>query len=62
MHVRYFLFLFEQMLQVQWECFFKDDASFKKFLIEMHGACNEIVEHPKKRFVSTTWDNRNPVV
>ena len=35
MHIRYFLFLFEQMLQVQWICFFKEEASFKEFIIAM---------------------------
>ena len=61
MHIRYFLFLFEQMLQVQWMCFFKEDVSFKKFLISMHEAGNEIAKHPKKRFRDTAWINRNPV-
>ena len=36
MKIRYFLFLFEQMLQVQWICFFKEEATFKEFIIEMH--------------------------
>lgn len=35
MKIRYFLFCFEQMLQVIWICFFKDDLSFKEFLIKM---------------------------
>jgi len=35
MKIRYFLFLFEQMLQTIWICFYKDEASFKEFLIEM---------------------------
>ena len=35
MKVRYFLFLFEQMLQTIWICFYKDEVSFKEFLIEM---------------------------
>lgn len=35
MEVRYFLFLFEQMLQVQWICFFKNECPFKEFLIAM---------------------------
>src|SRR3989344_273996 len=35
MQIRYFLFLFEQMLQVQWMCFFKEEASFKEFIIAM---------------------------
>jgi len=33
--IRYFLFLFEQMLQVQWICFHKDEVPFKEFIIEM---------------------------
>src|SRR3989339_1647737 len=32
MKVRYFFFLFEQMLQVIWICFYKEEASFKEFL------------------------------
>jgi len=35
MKVRYFFFLFEQMLQTIWICFYKDEASFKEFLITM---------------------------
>lgn len=35
MQVRYFLFLFEQMLQLQWMCFYKEEASFKEFIIAM---------------------------
>ena len=35
MKIRYFLFLFEQMLQVQWICFHKEEIPFKEFLIEM---------------------------
>lgn len=34
-NIRYFIFLFEQMLQVQWMCFFKEEASFKEFIIAM---------------------------
>ena len=33
MKIRYFLFLFEQMLQIIWYCFYKNECSFKKFLI-----------------------------
>ena len=36
MKIRYFLFLFEQMLQTIWICFYKDEASFKEFLIEIN--------------------------
>lgn len=35
MKIRYFLFMFEQMLQTIWICFYKDESSFKEFLIEM---------------------------
>ncbi|MFH1425326.1 MAG: transposase [archaeon] len=35
MKIRYFLFLFEQMLQTIWICFYKDEYSFKEFLIAM---------------------------
>jgi len=36
MKIRYFFFLFEQMLQTIWICFYKDEVSFKEFLIEMN--------------------------
>ncbi len=36
MKIRYFFFLFEQMLQTIWICFYKDEISFKEFLIEMN--------------------------
>src|SRR3989344_3326022 len=49
MKIRYFLFLFEQMLQSQWMCFYKEEVSFKKFLIEMREVCSELVENPKKK-------------
>ena len=35
MKIRYFFFLFEQMLQTIWICFFKDEGSFKEFLIQL---------------------------
>jgi len=35
MKIRYFLFMFEQMLQTIWICFYKDDSTFKEFLIEL---------------------------
>ena len=35
MKIRYFFFMFEQMLQTIWICFYKDESSFKEFLIEM---------------------------
>jgi len=50
MKVRYFLFLFEQMLQTIWMCFYKDKISFKKFLIEAHKVCKTLVENPKRSY------------
>jgi hypothetical protein len=35
MKIRYFFFIFEQIMQAQWMCFFKDEVSFKEFIIEM---------------------------
>ena len=35
MKIRYFLFLFEQMLQTMWMCFYKDELCFKEFVIAM---------------------------
>ena len=35
MNVRFFFFLFEQILQVQWICFHKNDLPFKEYIIEM---------------------------
>ena len=35
MKIRYFLFLFEQVLQTIWISFYKDDLSFKEFLIKV---------------------------
>ena len=35
MKIRYFIFLFEQMLQTIWICFYKNECSFKEFLIAM---------------------------
>ena len=35
MKVRFFFFLFEQMLQTIWICFYKEEGSFKEFLIQV---------------------------
>lgn len=48
MLIRYFLFLFEQMLQNQWMCFYKDDISFKKFIIQMEEIAADLAAHPEK--------------
>jgi hypothetical protein len=35
MKIRFFFFAFQQMLQVQWMCFHKEETPFKEFIIEM---------------------------
>ena len=50
MKIRYFLFMFEQLLQTQWMCFYKEEVSFKKFIIEMHKTCKTLVENPKRSY------------
>ena len=44
MKVRYFLFMFEQMLQTIWICFYKDEVPFKKFLIELSDVAKKWVK------------------
>lgn len=53
MKIRYFLFSFEQMLQTQWVCFYKEEVSFKEFLIEMHKTCKTVVENPKRSYLKS---------
>ena len=50
MKIRYFLFLFEQILQTQWICFYKDEINFKQFLIEIQKVCKNLVENPKRSY------------
>ncbi len=46
MKIRYFLFMFEQMLQTQWVCFYKEEVSFKEFLIGMNKQAMELAKKP----------------
>lgn len=50
MKIRYFIFIFQQLLQTQWVCFYKEDASFKELIIEMQKTCKDLVTHPNKRY------------
>ncbi len=50
MKIRYFLFMFQQMLQTQWVCFYKDEVSFKKFLIEIHKTARNWAAKPKTNY------------
>jgi len=53
MKIRYFLFMFEQMLQTQWICFYKKEVCFKKFVIEMNKTCEKLVANPGKTYAQT---------
>ena len=50
MKIRYFLFMFQQILQSQWVCFYKNEASFKKFIIEMHKTAKKWAAKPKANY------------
>src|SRR3989344_4700656 len=50
MKIRYFLFMFEQLLQTQWICFYKEEVSFKKFIIEMQKTAKKWAAKPKKNY------------
>jgi hypothetical protein len=50
MKVRYFFFLFEQLLQVQWICFYKNEVSFKEFMIKMCESSVKWINQNKKSF------------
>lgn len=50
MKIRYFLFMFQQMLQTQWMCFYKNEVSFKQFLIEIHETAKEWTAKPKANY------------
>jgi len=46
--IRYFIFLFEQLLQTQWVCFYKNEVSFKQFIINMHTMSKKWCKIPNK--------------
>jgi len=50
MKIRYFLFMFEQMLQTQWVCFYKEEVSFKRFVIEMSKQAMELAKKPMENY------------
>lgn len=43
MTIRYFFFVYEQLLQILWGCFYQQEVSFKKFLIDISKTCNNLV-------------------
>ena len=50
MKIRYFIFVFQQMLQTQWVCFWKEEVSFKEYIIEMHKTCKSLVANPMRSY------------
>lgn len=48
MKIRYFFFIFQQMLQIQWICFHKEEVCFKKYLIDMQTICKTLVNNPQR--------------
>ena len=50
MKIRYFLFLFEQMLQTQWVCFYKEEVSFKEYIIQMYEQAKILAEKPRANY------------
>ena len=48
--VRYLLFAYEQLLQIHWVLFYKNEGvSFKKYLIELTDVCCKLVEKSERR-------------
>src|SRR3989344_2287042 len=45
MYIRCFLFLFEQLLQTIWICFYKDEISFKAFILSMEDMSKKWTKH-----------------
>ena len=39
--IRFFYFAYEQLLQLLWSGLYKEDVSFKRFVIDMHELCKE---------------------
>jgi hypothetical protein len=58
MKIRYFLFMFQQMLQTQWVCFFKNEVSFKEFLITNNNLAKKLTLKPKKDYKGSQRDHR----
>jgi hypothetical protein len=50
MKIRYFFFVIQQILQSQWMCFYKEEVTFKRYLIEVEKTCKTIVKNPKRSF------------
>ena len=47
--IRFFLFAYEQMLQLIWSVFYKEEVTFKGFLIELSDTCSERLNRAEER-------------
>ena len=47
--VRYFLFVYKQLIEAIWYLFYSKEVSFKRFLIELSSVCNTLVENEERR-------------
>ncbi|MGC8699122.1 MAG: transposase [Candidatus Acidifodinimicrobium sp.] len=47
--VRYFLFAYEQLIEVMWYLFYSKEVSFKRFLIELSDACTTMVNNEERK-------------
>lgn len=49
MKIRFFYFVYEQVLQLLWAVLYKEDSSFKAFVIEMYEMSNERVARAERK-------------
>ena len=54
MRIRFFYFVYEQMLQLLWVALYKEELSFKAFVIEMYEMSNERVARAKRKSARAT--------
>ena len=50
MKIRYFLFMYQQMLQTQWVCFYKEEVGFKEYIIQTHNTSKKWTAKPKSNY------------
>ena len=47
--VRYFLFAYEQLVESIWYLFYREEVSFKKYLMELSDACTTMVNNVERK-------------
>lgn len=47
--VRFFFFIYEQLLQLLWAVLYKDEVSFKRFLLELSETCDSRLEKAERK-------------